>query len=113
MTTLTTHPPPADHKASLKEALYADAKPPSYDDNATALCLLANPRPTRPSFNCAVGCAHYQQKTCPQVNCIYGMGENGELGTYAHMAVRDCMTKCKQTRQCPYDATICENGLGW
>ena len=38
----------------------------------TALCLLKNPRPPRPSFNCPYGCPHHLQETCPAVNCIWG-----------------------------------------
>ncbi len=38
--------------------------------NNTALCLLRNPRPLRPSYNCPIGCPHYLQRTCPTVNCM-------------------------------------------
>ena len=63
--------------------------------NNTALCLLRNPRPLRPSYNCPIGCPHYLQKTCPTVNCMY----DGS-GTYNHMAVRDCMSMCGKS--CPF-----------
>lgn len=71
--------------------------------NHTALCLLKNPRPPRPSYDCPIGCPHDRQRTCPTVNCIWG----DPRGTYVHMAVNDCLAKCtRNPRGCPYDTSF-------
>jgi hypothetical protein len=65
--------------------------------NFSTLCLLTNPWPLRPSYNCAIGCPHYLQKTCPERNCMY----DGS-GTYYHMAFQACMRYCtKSPMRCP------------
>eukprot|EP00622_Pseudochattonella_farcimen_P005913 FR741624.1.p1 GENE.FR741624.1~~FR741624.1.p1 ORF type:complete len:296 (+),score=-6.29 FR741624.1:108-890(+) len=72
---------------------------PTRRENATAMCLLANPRPMRPSFHCPHGCPHYQQTTCPHVNCMWG---TEPYETYAHMAVTDCISKCMRGAPHPW-----------
>ena len=66
----------------------------------TAMCLLKNPRPPRPSYDCPIGCPHHLQRTCPVVNCIWG----DDRAKYVHMAVSDCLSKCQRNPAgCPYD----------
>ena len=66
----------------------------------TAMCLLKNPRPPRPSYDCPIGCPHHAQRTCPTVNCIWG----DERARYVHMAVSECLDRCKRRPEgCPYD----------
>jgi hypothetical protein len=65
-----------------------------------AKCLLRNPRPPYPSYNCPIGCPWHEQSTCPTVNCM-GRGDNSN-GTYLHMAINDCVSLCKITRKCPW-----------
>uniref|UniRef100_A0A7S2W9Q0 Uncharacterized protein n=1 Tax=Rhizochromulina marina TaxID=1034831 RepID=A0A7S2W9Q0_9STRA len=73
--------------------------------NITALCLVENPRPTRPSYSCTMGCPHHLQFTCPTVNCMWGGNE-----TYNHMGVRDCQVLCKQNYDhCPYATATMES----
>uniref|UniRef100_A0A7S2E2V8 Uncharacterized protein n=1 Tax=Octactis speculum TaxID=3111310 RepID=A0A7S2E2V8_9STRA len=73
----------------------------------TAMCLLANPRPRRPSWGCLEGCPFHAQWVCPTVNCM----ANSRNGTYEHLAAGACVRKCQQRpKGCPYDTSIKEWG---
>lgn len=69
-----------------------------------AMCLLRNPRPPRPSYNCPFGCPHHEQITCPKVNCMAR-----EEGTYLHMALNQCFNLCTRTKKCPWTTSTVEN----
>lgn len=72
-------------------------------DAVAAWCLLRNPRPYRPSFNCPVGCPHHLQRTCPVVNCLWGQPPHR---TYVHLAATECIAKCRSNpRRCLLNAT--------
>jgi len=55
-----------DHKRSMTKE---DAK-------YMALCLIRNPRPARPSYNCPFGCPHHEQITCPTVYTTFEQKNN-------------------------------------
>ena len=69
-----------------------------------AMCLLWNPRPPRPSYNCPFGCPWHEQITCPTVNCMAR-----EPGTYHHMGHQSCYSLCQKTRKCPWTTNTIEN----
>jgi hypothetical protein len=69
-----------------------------------AMCLLRNPRPPRPSYNCPFGCPWHQQITCPTVNCMAR-----EPGTYHHMGHQACYSLCSRTHMCPWTTNTFEN----
>jgi hypothetical protein len=69
-----------------------------------AMCLLRNPRPPRPSYNCPFGCPHHEQITCPTVNCMAR-----EEGTYHHMAHQSCFNLCMRHKKCPWTTNTLEN----
>ena len=106
----------ASNKDSVKDAAKARTKKdntPKLIAEHTALCLLKNPRPPRPSFDCPFGCPHHLQRTCPKVNCIWG----DPKGTYVHLAAQQCMSKCHRLPDgCPYDMSFGyekDDGHGW
>ena len=79
-----------------------------------AMCLLRNPRPPRPSYNCPFGCPWHEQITCPTVNCMAR-----EPGTYHHMGHQSCYKLCMTTKQCPWTTNtfealkLAEQGIGF
>mmetsp|Transcript_29139 Transcript_29139/g.65229 ORF Transcript_29139/g.65229 Transcript_29139/m.65229 type:complete len:336 (-) Transcript_29139:140-1147(-) len=68
-----------------------------------AMCLLRNPRPPRPSYNCPFGCPWHEQLTCPKVNCMAR-----EEGTYNHMGHVACFQLCNQRGKCPWTTSTAE-----
>ncbi len=64
-----------------------------------AQCLLRNPRPPRPSYDCPFGCPWHEQHTCPIKNCMARLPGGG---TYHHMAYISCYNLCRKTGKCPW-----------